>query len=102
MVTSDRDVRQLKASVQSFQGALAAIASDIERAAASGGAAGLEQAKAKLEDIREQIGDLVSDQVERAEEMGETVKKSVADNPFTVIAAAFVAGVLASLLLSRR
>lgn len=65
MATSDREVRKLKASVQSLQSALATIAGDIEQiagSAGSAGAAGLEHTKAKLEDIREQIGDLVSDQ----------------------------------------
>ena len=91
----------MKSSVRSLQSALSAIAGDIERIGASGGTAGLEQAKAKLDDLREQIGDLVTDPIERAEEMGEQVKKTVADNPFTAIAAAFAAGIAAALLLRR-
>lgn len=104
MARTDREVRQLKSNVQSLQSALAAIAGDIEQIGAStgaAGAAGLEQAKLKLEDLREQIGDLVADQIERAEEVGDQVKRSVADNPMTALAAAFAAGVAAAILLRR-
>lgn len=102
MPTFDREASRMKSNVRSLQNALASIAGDIEKIGASGGTAGLQQAKAKLDDLRDQVGDLVSDQIERAEEMGESVRKSVADNPFTAVAAAFAAGIAAALLLSRR
>lgn len=101
MARTDSEIRQLERSVQSLQGALAAIAGDIEQIGSSAGAAGIEQAKLKLEDLRGQIGDLVSDQMDRAEEVGEQVKRSVAENPMTALAAAFAAGVAAAILLRR-
>ncbi|WP_374447919.1 hypothetical protein [Stella sp.] len=104
MARTDSEIRQLERSVQSLQGALAAIAGDIEQigsSAGAAGAAGIEQAKLKLEDLRGQIGDLVSDQMDRAEEVGEQVKRSVAENPMTALAAAFAAGVAAAILLRR-
>ncbi|BBK35834.1 hypothetical protein STAQ_09120 [Allostella sp. ATCC 35155] len=104
MARTDREIRQLKGDVQSLQSALSAVAGEIEQFGASTGAAGaaqLEQAKRKLEDLREQMGDLFSDQVERAEEMSDQMKRSVADNPMTALAVAFAAGVAAAILLRR-
>ncbi|BBK29988.1 ElaB/YqjD/DUF883 family membrane-anchored ribosome-binding protein [Stella humosa] len=104
MASTDREVRKMKSSIQSLQGALATIAGDIEQLGAStgaAGAAGLEQTKAKLDDIRLQIGDLLHDQIERAEEVTDSVKRSVSDNPMTALAAAFAAGVAAAILLRR-
>lgn len=104
MARTDSEIRHLKSNVQQLQSALAAIAGDIEQIGSSAGAAGaasIEQARLKLDDLRAQIGDLVSDQVDRAEEVGEQVKRSVAENPMTALAAAFAAGVAAALLLRR-
>lgn len=104
MARTDREVRQLKGDVQSLQSALSAIAGDIEQLGASTGAAGaaqLEQAKRKLEELREQMGDLLSEQIDRAEEIGDQMKRSVADNPMTALAVAFAAGVAAAVLLRR-
>ncbi len=102
MAKEDRDMRKIRSSVRSLQGALASIAGEIETIGATGKTVGLDQAKMKLDEIREQIGDLVSEQIERAEEVGETVRRSVVENPFTAMSAAFVAGLAAAVLLGAR
>ncbi|MCC7274190.1 MAG: hypothetical protein IT561_16100 [Alphaproteobacteria bacterium] len=102
MAKEDREMRRLQASVRSLQGALATIAGEIESIGATGKTVGLDQAKAKIDEIREQIGDLVTGQIERAEEVGESVRRSVVENPFTAMSAAFVAGLAAAVLLGAR
>lgn len=102
MAASDREVKKLKASVRSLQNALATIAADIEQIGASGKTIGLEEAKSRIEEIREQIGDVLVAQVDRAEEMNETVRRSVTENPITAVSIAFAVGALAAMILGTR
>ncbi|MGE0722836.1 MAG: hypothetical protein AB7O45_00600 [Alphaproteobacteria bacterium] len=98
----DRDVRKLKSSVKSLQGALAAVADDLAQIGASGKTQGLDAAKAQIDEIRDQIGSLMQEPLERVEEMGQAVSQTVRENPMTAVATAFAAGLAAALLLSHR
>lgn len=102
MANVERDVRKLKSSVRSLQGALATVADDLASIGASGKTQGLDAAKAQIDEIRDQIGSLLSDPMERVEEMSQSVMETVRANPMTAIASAFAAGLAAALLLSHR
>jgi ElaB/YqjD/DUF883 family membrane-anchored ribosome-binding protein len=101
-----RNTQKLRSSYKALQQDLSSVIEDLEAMAASGKDVGLEKAKEKIDQVQEQVesllGDTVERAVDRASESTEYVRRSVAENPWTVIAAAFATGIAAASLLQRR
>lgn len=97
-----RNAQKLRSSYKALQNDLSAVIEDLEQMASSGKHVGLEKAREKMDQVQEQFESLLGDTVDRAGESTEVVRRTMADNPWTVVAAAFATGVAAASLLQRR
>lgn len=97
-----RNAQKLRSSYRALQQDLSAVIEDLEQMAASGKDVGIAKAREKVDQVQEQFESLIGDTVDRASDSTEYVRRSMADNPWTVIAAAFATGIAAGSLLRRR
>jgi ElaB/YqjD/DUF883 family membrane-anchored ribosome-binding protein len=98
----EREINELKAELADLSAQLKAISSDVAEEGAS-------EARARLEEFRDQLDDMMERGKERARYVGEKTREAAAhadeyakDHPWTVAAAATALGVLVGALVSRR
>lgn len=103
---ASRESRKLQSSIRALQNDLSSLVGDLEQIASSGKDVGVEKAREQLDRIQEQFHDLLTDTVvttrKTAVDAGDSVRRSVADNPMASVATAFAAGVAAAMFTMRR
>ena len=97
-----RESRKLHSSIRSLQNDLSTLVGDLEQVATSGKDVGVEKAREQLDRIQSQVSDLMSDTFGTARQAGDTVRRSVVENPLASITTAFAAGVITAFLTFRR
>jgi ElaB/YqjD/DUF883 family membrane-anchored ribosome-binding protein len=97
-----REARKLQSSIRALQNDLSSLVGDLEQVAASGKDVGVEKAREQLDRIQSQVTDLLGETFGQAKQAGDTLRRSVAENPMASLTTAFAAGVVAAFLTIRR